>query len=284
MGNIRLIILLLGIICFFTLMGLTIGYRSQLTFAEKIVKDSVSWTQGLVYKPAAYVAGLFEELKHLGMIYEENKVLKNALARYAIDIQKLNELEVQNISFKEALNFTDRQKETYNYVYHIAEVVSTNSDPYNETVSINLGEVDGIRTNMAVVAVDGLIGRISKVSRFYSTVQLLTDIHDIGSGSKAIAATVKFKETQSFGMIENYDKENGLLVMNKVDQADPLDIGDMVITSGLGKVFPPGIEIGYVISMDTGEFGITRRVYIKPKVSLYHLREVFVIEVPEVGS
>jgi rod shape-determining protein MreC len=262
-------------------MGLTKGNRTQLTLVEKMVKDNVAWLQGLFYQPAAEVAGLFEDIKHFHMIYQENKVLKETLARYALDIQKLNELEIQNKSLKDVLGFTERQKQVYNYVYRIAEVVSIQSDPYNQTVSINLGKADGIRENMAVVTIDGLVGRIDKVSNFSSTVQLLTNIHDFSNESKAIAATIKGKETQSFGMIEKYDKEKEVLVMRKVDQADPVDIGDVVITSGLGKVFPQGIEIGQVISIESGEYGITRQVNIQPKASFRFLKELFVIEIPE---
>jgi rod shape-determining protein MreC len=273
--------LLLGIIGFFTIMGLTVGSRMQLSIAEKFVKDTVSWTQGIFYRPAAYVAGLFEEIGHIRNVYVENQSLREALTQYVLDTQRLNELEIQNENLKKALDFTERQKQSQNYVYRIAEIISVHLDPYNESISINLGEVDGIKENMTVVSVDGLIGRIDKVSNFYSSVHLIENINDVDYTSKAISATVKGKESQSYGMIESVDKKTGFLVMNRIDQSDPLALGDLVITSGLGKIFPAGIEIGYVMSLGTGEFGITRQALIQPKASSKHLREVFVIEIPE---
>jgi rod shape-determining protein MreC len=282
MGNKRLFILLLGIICFFSLMGLTLSNNAPLPWPAKFVKDTVSWTQGIFYKPAASIAGFFEDIRQLRVIYEENKTLKLTLTQYARDTQKLNELEAQNKRLMEALGFTERQRQANKYTYRIAEVVTVNSDPYNNTISINLGEKDGIKENMAVMTVNGLIGRVSKVFGFYSNVQLLTDINDTDSNSKAIAVTVKGKESQSFGMVESFDSKTGYLTMSKVDQADPMQIGDIVLTSGLGQVFPSGIEVGKIVSIGPGEFGITHKVSVEPLASFRHIREVFVVEVPEV--
>jgi rod shape-determining protein MreC len=282
MGNKRLIFLMSGLVCFFILMGLTLGNRVQMSIPEKFVKDSVSWTQGLFYKPAASIAGFFEDIRQLRVIYEENKTLKLTLTQYARDTQKLNELEAKNKVYKDALGFTERQKQANNYKYRMADVVTVNADPYNNTVSINLGQQDGIKPDMAVMTVDGLVGRVQSLSQFYSNIQLLTDINDTDSNSKAIAVTVKGKESQSFGMIESFDAKNGNLVMNKVDQADPMQVGDIVITSGLGLVFPNGIEVGKIVSIGPGEFGITHKVLVEPKASFRHIREVFVVEVPEV--
>jgi rod shape-determining protein MreC len=282
MGNKRLIFLLSGLVCFFILMGLTLGNRAQMTMPEKFVKDTVSWTQGLFYRPAAYIAGFFEDIRQLSVIYEENKTLKLTLTQYARDTQKLNELEAQNKVLKDALGFTERQKQANNYKYRMAEVVTVNADPFNNTLSINLGQKDGIKKDMAVMTIDGLVGRINEVSEFYSNVQLLTEINDTDSNSKAIAVTVKGRESQSFGMIESFDVKTGNLVMNKVDQADPMQVGDTVITSGLGLVFPSGIEIGKIVSIGLGEFGITHKVLVEPKASFRHIREVYVVEVPEV--
>ncbi|WP_246321305.1 rod shape-determining protein MreC [Paenibacillus germinis] len=282
MGNKRLIFLMFGLVCFFILMGLTLGNRAPMTWPEKFVKDSVSWTQGLFYKPAAQVAGFFEDIRQLRVIYEENKTLKLTLTQYARDTQRLNELESQNKRLMEALGFTERQRQANVYTYRIAEVVTIDPDPYNSTVTINLGDKDGIKENMAVMTVDGLVGRVSKVFGFHSNVQLLTETNDTDNNSKAIAVTVKGNESQPFGMIESYDSKTGELVMNKVEHADDMKIGETIITSGMGQVFPKGIEVGTISSIGPGEFGITYKVMVKPKASFNRIREVFVVEVPEV--
>lgn len=280
MGNKRLFILLAAIMFFIALMGFSLGGRGAVSWPEKFVADSVSFGQSLIYKPARSVAGFFEDVRMLKTIYAENEALRSTLAQYARDTARLNDLEAQNERLKEALQFTERQKNADNYRYHIAEVISVSPDPYNRVVKINLGEKDGIKPDMAVVTVDGLIGRIVRVTPFTSNVQLITDLSGAEGGSKAISATVKEPETDLFGIIERYDKEQGFLVMTKIDQNDKLKNGDTVITSGLGELFPAGLVIGTVESSQVGEFGLTHTAMVKPAAEFTKLREVFVVEGP----
>ena len=63
-------------------MGVTIGNR-DLTWPEKLVKDTVAWTQDIVYKPAYAVAGFFEDIHDFTVIFKENKALKLTLTQYS---------------------------------------------------------------------------------------------------------------------------------------------------------------------------------------------------------
>lgn len=268
-----------GVIFFVALMGFTFGGRGAMSWPEGLLKDTVTFVQGWLNKPARAVAGFFEDVRRISVLYEENRQMKLTLTQYAKDTARLNDLEAQNNRLKDALGFTERQQQSNKYRYRIAEVYASSPDPLNSTIVINLGEKDGIKANMAVMSVEGLIGRIVDVSPFYSNVQLITDLDS--SSTKALAVTVKGKDNASFGILEGYDRDKGLLVMNKIPKTDDLTAGDVIITSGVGQLFPRGIEIGEVVSRDEGEFGITHTALIKPFASFNHLREVFVIEVPE---
>jgi rod shape-determining protein MreC len=283
--------LMLALMFFIALMGLTLSRRSELTWPERVVKDTVAWTQGLFYKPARYVAGFFEDVHHMRQTYDENKVLRTTLSQYAKDTMRLNMLESENESLKQVLGFTERQKEADNYQYLVAQVVSVSPDPYSNTVNINLGSEDGIKENMAVMSIEGLIGRVSKVSNFTSSVQLLVDMNGGAGGSaerqleKGIAATVKGKEDKVFGTIEYYSNEKQGLIMNRINQNSEinLEVGDTVVTSGIGQIFPKGLEIGQVTEKKIGDFGINYVATVQPKATDFrHLREVLVVKVPEV--
>jgi rod shape-determining protein MreC len=290
MGNKKSLMLLLFLIVFIAVMGLTFGTRAKLTWPEMFIKDSVSWTQGLLTKPARYVQGLVEDISRLHLTYEENKVLRSRLSQYAIDTMNLNLMEGENKDLKTLLAFTERQKKADKYTYRVAEIVAVSSDPYSNVININLGSNDGIKSNMAVVSADGLIGRITYVSNFYSTVQRLIDIDDesisINPNTKAISATVKGNES-SFGIIEKaendpHNPDQKLLVMTKIDQSDQLKVGDTIITSGMGQVFPKGIVIGKVLSREPGDFGINFKASIQPAADFNHLRYCLVVQVPDV--
>lgn len=280
-GNKKLIFLLACLIIFIALMGLTLGERKTLTWPEKFVKDTVSFAQSLFYRPAAISADFVDNVEMLSNVYEENKALKRKLSDYALDAIRLNVLEEQVGRLEEALLFTERQKLANRYIWHFAEVVSASPDPFDQTININLGEKDGIRENMAVATVDGLIGIVRNVAPFSSSVQLISAIDYRVDSTKAIAATTKENE-ESFGMIERYTTEN-LLEMNKIESTDSIKTGDTVLTSGYGEVFPKGIIIGTVISRGVSDSGITHKAMIKPAANLdgAKLRQVFVVEVPE---
>ncbi len=291
LGNKKLLTLLLALMVFIALMGLTLSRRSEMTWPERVIKDTVAWTQGWLYKPARYAAGFFRDVEDLKNTYKENKQLKKTLTHYAQDTMRLNMLEAQNKHLQEILGFTERQKNADNYQYLVAGVVSVSPDPYSNTVNINLGSLDGIKENMAVMSVEGLIGRVSRVSNFTSSVQLLVDMNAESGGSaerqleKGISATVLGKEDKVFGTIDYYSNEEQGLVMTRIDQWSErnLEPGDVVVTSGLGQIFPKGLVIGVVSEKRVGDYGINYLATVKPKATDFrHLREVLVVKVPEV--
>lgn len=282
--NKRLFILMIGLILFIAVIGFTLG-RTRLTWPEKFVNDAVGTVQGALYRPAAAIADFFADLRRLSEVYEENRELRKTVAQYALDQAKYNFVEAENERLKEALNFTERQKQLYDYRYLIAQIVGSSSNPLDRTLKINLGERDGIKAQMAVTTTDGsLVGLVSRVSEFTSTVELITQLNAESAQGVQIAATVFGKEQESFGIIDDYDTETGMLQMTKIDENDTLAPGDKVITSGLGYVFPRGIMIGTVESRQVGDFGLTGKATVIPSAKFDHLREVFVVVVPDVNG
>lgn len=259
--------------------GLSMKERQKLSIPESVIMDSVGTLQQFLYRPASYITEFFVNMANLRQVYEENAQLRKTAAAYARDKNRFAIIDQQNTRLQEALHFTERQKNMYDYRYLIAQVVAVSNDPLNPTIRINLGSQDGIKTNMAVVTVDGLVGLVSRVDRYYSNVMPFTQLDERSTASKAISATAQGRESTSFGVIENYDEVSGFLSMNKINQDDPLSVGDTIISSGLGEVFPQGIVIGKVVSRQVGDFGLTHTAKIEPAADLDHLTEVFVIEV-----
>ncbi|WP_229750072.1 rod shape-determining protein MreC [Paenibacillus nasutitermitis] len=281
----RMFVLMIGFIVFVAVMGFSIGDRKKLTWPENFVLDSSAFVQQWFYRPAGYIAGLFEDLANLRDVYRENEILRVNAANYARDSVKFNIIKEQNESLKEDLGFTERQKGLYEYEYIIAQVVSASNDPYDQTIRIDLGSKDGIELNMVVITTKGLVGLISRVDPFYSSVMPITDLdaNSLDASTKQIPATAENKK-KSFGMIESYRKDTGKLVMSKIPENDPIAKGDTVITSGLANVFPRGLIVGTVDSVQVGDFGLTNTATITPAADFNHLTEVFVVKVPNPGE
>ncbi|AIQ60454.1 rod shape-determining protein MreC [Paenibacillus borealis] len=276
-NNKRLFILLITLVMFIVLMGFSLGQRKNLSWPENFLRDTTGFVQNLFYKPAGYVAGLFQDIGNLHDLAEENKELKILAAQYARDKAQYNFIKAENENYKKDLHFTKAQTDLYNYEYHIANVVSVTTEPSNNTLVIDLGAKDGIRLNMSVTSVEGLVGVISNVSNFTSTVKLMTmmDIHDPNS-QPPIAATVFNKEGDTFGMIESYDQQTGMLMMNKIPAGDPIAKDDIIISSGSGGVYPRGMTIGTVQEVKTGDY-LTSTAIIKPAAGFQDWKELFVV-------
>jgi len=278
LSNKRLFILLITLVLFIVVMGFSLGTRKTLSWPENFLRDTTGFVQNLVYKPAGYIAGLFEDISNLHDLAEENERLKITVAQFTREQAQYNFIQAHNEDLEEKLNFTKAQKLMYKYDYHIAQVVSLNTEPNNSTLVINLGSKNGVKPNMAVISVEGLVGVISEVSNFTSTVKLMTmlDINDPNS-QPAIAATARTKESQTFGMIESYDPKTKMLKMNKIAPNDPIAKGDVIISSGIGGLYPRALMIGTVESVGVGEFGLTRTAIIKPTAEFQDWKELIVV-------
>lgn len=281
LGNKRLFILLMGLILFIAVMGFTLGSRTNLSWPEKFVKDTVGFVQYVFYKPASYVAGLFEDISNLHALQEENEQLKIALAHYTRDKARFNWIEQENERLQNELNFTNEQKELYDYTWKIAQVISVNDDPVNRTIVINIGKREGVKEGQAVSSAEGLVGIVSHVSNFTSTVKLATTMDARDPNSNGIAVTAMGKENDIFGVIESYDKSNGTFLMSRIEDPNSLAKDDLIVSSGIGGVFPRGMIIGKVLDIKVGEYGLTYTATIEPAASFTDWKELFVVFTPE---
>jgi len=214
-------------------------------------------------------------------VYEENEQLRLLAAAYARDKVEYNFIKKDNERLQRELDFTEQQKQMYNYNYLIAQVISVNNDANSRTMTINLGSKNGIKPNMAVTTVDGLIGLVSSVTPYTSAITPITELNEVSIAFNSIAATIEGRENESFGILSSYNRETGMLVMTKIAETDKMEIGDTVITSGLGGVYPRGLRVGTVESKQVGDFGLTYTASVKLSASFDHLTEVFVVQPPE---
>ena len=268
-SNKRLIVLLVSIILLVALIGYSMSDRRSLTWPEQFMKDSVGWVQSAFNKPAHYVAGLFENLNEMRNLYEENRILKAHLDDYAQIAVEVNVLRRQNSHLKDAL---DINESLFDHELKPALVIHRSPDRWNEFIGVNKGEQHGVEVDMAVITSKGLVGKVNNVSQFTSTVQLLTD-HD---RTNRISAMVDAEDSEVYGFIEGYDEQKGALMLRKIEADAKIEVGQTVITSGLGGIFPKGLHIGEVMSVEADEYGLTKNAYIKPSASFHNLDYVLI--------
>ncbi|PCL92363.1 rod shape-determining protein MreC [Paenibacillus lautus] len=281
LGNKRLFIMLIGLVAFIAIMGFTLGPRASLSWPEKFVKDTVGFVQSVFYKPAAYIAGFFEDVRNMKGIYEENEELRRAVAQYSRESASYNNMKANYEALKDQLNFTENQKNRDKYEYRTAQVLSVNSDPNNRTLVIDLGERDGVRVNMSVTTVDGMVGIISSVSNFTSTVKLLTTMDAQDPNPQPISVTAIGKEDKTFGVVESYDEKTNTLLMTRITEDDPIKPKDKIISSGAGGVIPQGLIIGEVKSVQVSQYGQSRTATIEPAAKFDDWKYLIIVFTPE---
>ena len=269
-SNKRLIVLLVSIIILVALIGYSTSDRDRLTRPEQFMRDSVGWIQTIMIRPAHFVAGLFENAREVRFLYEENRLLKARLDEYAQLSVERNLLKDENDTFKRMLEI---EESLTDYRMRTALVIHRSPDRWNQHIGINRGSEHGITRNMAVITSDGLIGKVNQVGLFSSTVQLLTD----RDRSNRVSAMVH-GDNPVFGFIEGYDPETGLLVLRKMEIDAEIEPDQMVLTSGLGGIFPRGLVIGTIKDIEPDEYGLTLNAYVEPAADFYMLDYVIVIE------
>ncbi len=268
--NKRLILLLVSIIILVALIGFSLQERDKLTWPEQFVQDSVGFVQSLVHKPAQSIAQIFTNIKDIQNTYEENKLLKEKLDGYVRLQTEIQDLRKENQILSEVL---DKTESLADFDSIQATVFSRDPSLWYDVLSINRGTQHGVKENMAVITAQGLIGKIKNASPYTSTVQLLSS----PDRKNRISAYVQ-GENDKYFLIEGYDDEKEALLLKRIPFETEIEIGQQVLTSGLGGVFPSNLLIGEVIEVVPDDYGLTKTAYVKPAADFYEIRHVIVVE------
>ncbi len=195
---------------------------------------------------------------------KENKAIKKELKDVLAQKEKLYEIKLANERLIELLNL----KKSLEYKTIAAEVIGKDSAPWFRTIIIDKGSVDGIKKNMPVVVPEGVAGRVIDVFSKYSKAILIID-----SGS-AIDALVQ--RTRARGIIKGNYKDNQCYLEYVLRKHD-VKVDDIIISSGMGGVFPKGLRIGKVVEVVKSPSEIFQKITIEPYVDFERLEEVLLI-------
>jgi len=192
-----------------------------------------------------------------------NIELNQRLIQYSIQASSYVEDHYENNRLRRMLDFDLRIP----YRLVPAKVIGLKPTPHSRSIEINAGLAKGINVNMPVVTADGIVGKTITVSKKTSIVQLLTD-HNC-------KVSVIDQKTRAMGIARWQGGK--LLEMGDVPIESKVAVGDTVISSGLGGIFPSGLMVGVVIFSQNREGNLFKDVLVKPAVDFNSLEEVFVV-------
>lgn len=199
---------------------------------------------------------------YLRGVRAENRGLKAEIERLRLEQIRLNEDAAQARRLQALFAF----KEQFISQTKPAQVIGSSGSEQSRAIYIDKGESDGLKPDMAVITVDGIVGKVLKV--FHSTSQVLL-IDDQSSGVGGI-----LEKSRLQGIVRG--TRSGEVVLEHIMSDNPVQPGEVVRTSGGDRIFPKGLPVGTVSQVGNGpDLFLTIRV--RPAANLSKLEEVLVV-------
>lgn len=268
-----LFIILVGIILLVVFVGYSLSNKGDLSTPEKFFKDTVGWVQNVIDQPVTFFVQTISNLEDIKNTYDENKLLREKIAEYKTLVYEVQELEKENEELRKMLDIVDSSRD---FEPILASVIARSPERWLEQVTINRGSNHGVEKNMAVMTVDGMIGKVNSVSTSTATVQLITGFDHLNR----ISATISRKDGDNiFGLIEGYDKKEKALIFRIIEESDKkIKEDELVVSSNVGGLYPSGLPIGTIKEVLPDQYGLTKTAYVEPTANMYEINHVIVVD------
>ncbi len=196
-------------------------------------------------------------------IFAENKLLKEEVTTLRTKHSLLEEAAAENERLNTLLGFNKK----FSYELISARAVVREPSYVYRSVVINVGRKQGVSRFVPVVNKLGVVGKVVQAMPNISLVQLLRD--------PAERISVMIKKNQVVGILETVDSKSFFVQYRKY--ADVV-AGDTIVTSGLGGIYPKGLNVGTVKTIKDTNDPLFKDVFISLCVDFEHIEEVFVIQ------
>lgn len=193
-----------------------------------------------------------------------NRKLEERLNFLTGEVIRLKEVEKENEALKTLLEF--KKKELYNGI--AARVVGRDIRHWNQSVLLNKGGVDGVKKGAPVVSPRGVVGKVVEAAPHISRVLLIVD------GNSRVGGIIQ--SSRLTGIVEGL--ADGRCTMRFLPRRTTIGPGEIVLTSGLGRIYPPGLLIGTVTRVYSEELGLYQCADLEPATDFDRLEQVMVLE------
>lgn len=264
--KVKNIILVLGVLAL-VMSFLTWG-NGSVGFAGRAISFVLTPIQKISTEIYTRITGSWEGVKEVQALEAENEQLKKEIDTLRYE-KKLLEQEKNELDRLRALYQLDKRYADYPKTG--ARVIGKNPGNWYETFIIDKGAKHGMKVDMVVTAGNGLVGKIIQVRELDSTVISLID--------ELSGISAKILRTSDLCTVSGSKKlgQEGHALIEQIAEDTHLIIGDEIVTSHLGKIYPPGILIGTVRDININPNKLSKTAILEPAVDFKHLEEVLVI-------
>ena len=211
------------------------------------------------------ISDTFDFVRDVRDLRERNAELQRVNDALTTENVRLKEFEAENVTLRELLQFT---QENPAYSTQAAAVIGRDPNPYRQFLTINAGRREGLQPGMPVVtAGSALVGRVAEVGLRSSKVQLLID--------GASAVNVRVQSSRVTGLAEG--QPDASLMLTQAPLEATLNVGDIILTSGLGGNLPRGLVVGQVTEVLKRDIDLFQSARLRPAADANRLELVLVI-------
>lgn len=244
----------------------------QVNFSPKRIGSSVfSIFQITANATTNFFSNTFNSIGELKKLKSEQKSLLLQVQKYQLRDRKFLELKQENTRLKEQLDF----KLSSDFKFTAAEIIA--KDPGNIFLSyvLNKGSAHGIEVNMPVLAFQdgfqGLVGKVIETSLLTSKIILIID------NTSYVAS--RLLESRYDGLANGLGAKTSNIEMNYVSKTalKSINEGDLIISSGMQSIYPPGIYIGRIRNIEAPEWKTSLVLEIEPVIDFTKLEYVFIL-------
>lgn len=230
---------------------------------SQIVTEVISPMQEGLASSKKNLSSLWDNYLSIVNTSKENTVLKKQISRLESDLTSMEEIRKENLRLKRLLSFSDEQSHTK----VMAQVVGWDSANEFKVIRLNKGTRHGIKTMSPVITDHGLVGYVYRATENYADVLTILDQNN--------RVDIVVERTRTHGIVEGVF--NFKCALKYIMRNEPVEVGDKLITAGVGGIYPKGIKVGMITNITKENFGMTLSVEVVPSVDFDKLEEVLVL-------
>ena len=240
-----------------------LGGKGSWNPAEELVIEIIAPFQKFVKETVNITEGIWLRYFALADVREENSRLRGEIDSLRMENNRYRELLATHGRLQELLQFT----KTLNWPVMAAQVIGRDPTGWFKSVIIDKGKKSGLKVNMPVVNARGVVGRLVSVSPRYAKALLIIDQNS--------AVDCIIQRSREKGIVKGVSEK--VCKLDYVVKTSDVVVGDMVVTSGLGRVYPKGLPVGRVTEVVDIPGELFKAIKVEPLVDFAKLEELLVI-------
>jgi rod shape-determining protein MreC len=257
-----------ALLSFYVLLSMALLVVDARLQTLEVVRQALSMfthpVQNLAHLPAQFLDNASSYFASAASLQSESAQLQRARLEQAATLQRSQHVEAENERLRKLLGVKERQQVSG----QVAQILYSARDPYARRVIVDKGQQDRVIAGQPVIDDIGIVGQVTRVFPFVAEVTLITD--------KEQAVPVQVVRTGMRSVV--FGLGNGELELRFMPLNADIQSGDLLVTSGLDGIFPPGFPVAKVVHIESDTTYTFAQIRCAPVAAVEHFSEVMVLD------